>query len=209
MAETATAGGPERIAGSLALEFTNTLGGARGGATQETLHGFGDLLRWARDASAVDAGRAGRMAAQAAAHPRRAAAAFRRALAVREAIFAAVRAAVERRPAKDADRALLERAHAEATHALTLAPRPGGGYALKDRASADAPADLVAPIVRDAVALLLDPARLTRVRVCAGATCTWLFLDPTKNRSRRWCEMKSCGNREKARRHRARAKDAG
>jgi predicted RNA-binding Zn ribbon-like protein len=63
--------------------------------------------------------------------------------------------------------------------------------------------------VRDAVALLTDPARLARVRVCEGANCTWLFLDPTKNGSRRWCEMKSCGNRAKASRHRARARAAG
>jgi len=48
-----------------------------------------------------------------------------------------------------------------------------------------------------------------RVRECDGASCTWLFLDRTKNRSRRWCDMKSCGNAAKARRHRARRRSQG
>jgi len=42
---------------------------------------------------------------------------------------------------------------------------------------------------------------LGRVRECDGAACTWLFLDQSRNRSRRWCSMESCGNRAKARRH--------
>jgi predicted RNA-binding Zn ribbon-like protein len=39
------------------------------------------------------------------------------------------------------------------------------------------------------------------VRVCAAEDCGWLFLDTSKNHTRRWCSMKSCGNRAKARRH--------
>ncbi|TMH87272.1 MAG: CGNR zinc finger domain-containing protein, partial [Betaproteobacteria bacterium] len=41
------------------------------------------------------------------------------------------------------------------------------------------------------------------LRRCASPTCYWLFLDETKNCSRRWCEMASCGNLMKVRRHRA------
>jgi predicted RNA-binding Zn ribbon-like protein len=199
-----TQGGGTRPAGALALGFANTLEGARGGVTQETLHGFGDLVRWAREAGCLDPGRALRIDSRAEVGPRAARAAYRQALVLREAIFEAVRAGVEGRPTRAADRARLERAHAEATRRLALAPRAGGGYALVDALSADRPSDVVAPVVRDAVALLTDPARLARVRVCEGPSCTWLFLDPTKNGSRRWCEMKSCGNREKARRRRER-----
>jgi predicted RNA-binding Zn ribbon-like protein len=43
---------------------------------------------------------------------------------------------------------------------------------------------------------------LERIRSCAATTCAWLFLDTTKNRTRRWCDMKTCGNREKVRRFR-------
>lgn len=47
--------------------------------------------------------------------------------------------------------------------------------------------------------LLTSPLR-TRVRECADQECGWLFLDHSKNRSRRWCSMSDCGNLAKARR---------
>ena len=63
------------------------------------------------------------------------------------------------------------------------------------------------PIARDAAELLTDREALARVRLCAADDCDWLFVDLTKNHSRQWCDMKSCGNRAKARayyrRHRA------
>jgi predicted RNA-binding Zn ribbon-like protein len=42
--------------------------------------------------------------------------------------------------------------------------------------------------------------------MCASEDCAWLFLDKTKNKRRRWCDMKICGNRVKARRHYERVK---
>ena len=51
--------------------------------------------------------------------------------------------------------------------------------------------------------LLASPDR-TRVKQCDGERCLWLYLDRTKNRGRRWCEMKTCGNRAKVRAHRRR-----
>jgi len=48
----------------------------------------------------------------------------------------------------------------------------------------------------------------SRFHVCARATCRWAFYDHTKNRSAQWCEMSICGNREKARRRRTRARAA-
>jgi predicted RNA-binding Zn ribbon-like protein len=61
------------------------------------------------------------------------------------------------------------------------------------------------PIARSAADVLTSPRELARVRQCPGAGCGWVFLDETKNRSRRWCDMDVCGNRAKARRHYARA----
>jgi predicted RNA-binding Zn ribbon-like protein len=46
---------------------------------------------------------------------------------------------------------------------------------------------------------LLDPARLSRIKICPN--CHWLYLDESRNRSRRWCDMTVCGNRAKAKRH--------
>ncbi|MFL6426891.1 MAG: CGNR zinc finger domain-containing protein [Acidobacteriaceae bacterium] len=57
-------------------------------------------------------------------------------------------------------------------------------------------------IAQHALDLLLakDPPRL---HACASDTCRWLFLDTSKNHTRRWCDMKICGNRAKARRYNA------
>ena len=63
------------------------------------------------------------------------------------------------------------------------------------------------PIALNAVELATSSG-VTRVKECASDNCNWLFLDVSKNRSRRWCDMKDCGNRAKARRHRARSRSA-
>ncbi len=46
---------------------------------------------------------------------------------------------------------------------------------------------------------LFEPARLERIKICPN--CHWLYLDESRNRSRRWCDMNVCGNRAKARRY--------
>jgi predicted RNA-binding Zn ribbon-like protein len=76
----------------------------------------------------------------------------------------------------------------------------------KERIGIDGPAfgKCDAPLAFEtAVALsalsLLPPARAARIRICAN--CRWLFLDESRNRSRIWCDMTVCGNRQKARRH--------
>jgi len=52
--------------------------------------------------------------------------------------------------------------------------------------------------------LIFSPDNMQRLRMCDVGTCRWLFLDTSKNHSRRWCNMKVCGNRVKARRFQAR-----
>lgn len=58
-------------------------------------------------------------------------------------------------------------------------------------------------VASSAMRLLTSP-ELGYVRACGSETCRWLFLDTSKNHSRRWCDMKICGNRMKARRFQAR-----
>jgi len=60
---------------------------------------------------------------------------------------------------------------------------------------------VLSPVVHAAVELLTS-GPLDRVKACAG--CHWLFVDESKNRSRRWCTMEVCGTNEKVRRYLAR-----
>ena len=51
-------------------------------------------------------------------------------------------------------------------------------------------------------AALLASKQSSKIRACSNPECRWLFLDTSRNHSRRWCDMKLCGNRIKARRFR-------
>jgi predicted RNA-binding Zn ribbon-like protein len=58
-------------------------------------------------------------------------------------------------------------------------------------------------LLTQSAADLLTSAAAQSIRACADPGCRWLFLDTSKNHSRRWCDMKICGNRMKARRFKA------
>lgn len=50
---------------------------------------------------------------------------------------------------------------------------------------------------------------MQRLKVCARDSCQWAYYDASKNRSSNWCSMETCGNREKAARHRHKAAAKG
>jgi len=60
---------------------------------------------------------------------------------------------------------------------------------------------ITTPVVRAAIDVLTTDA-IRRVRLCADRSCAWLFTDTTRSGTRRWCDMKVCGNRNKVRRFR-------
>ena len=70
--------------------------------------------------------------------------------------------------------------------------------------SSQTEADLPVWMLALQTSTLLTSDAMSRVRACASDTCRWLFLDTSKNHTRRWCDMKVCGNRMKARRFQAR-----
>src|SRR3954464_2191580 len=77
----------ERIGGDPALDFANTLGGLRDGPwDDEWLHGYDDLVGWARHAALLGAAALGRLRERAASEPRAAAAAFAAGIALREQV---------------------------------------------------------------------------------------------------------------------------
>jgi predicted RNA-binding Zn ribbon-like protein len=94
----------------------------------------------------------------------------------------------------------------EALSRLEVAPAAGGfAWAwVADEASLD---QVLWPVVRSA-AQLLTSGELARVRECAREGCDWLFVDTSKNHSRRWCTMAVCGSRVKAGRYYRRKKIA-
>jgi predicted RNA-binding Zn ribbon-like protein len=190
-----------------ALDFVNTVSRRSDPANNlERLTAYGRLVSWGEQMEFVTPREAEKLRSAGAAHPRAAAAAVRRAVELREALFVVFDAAAHgRRPPASALEAV-NAALPEALAALRV-DHERGVYAWRFTHRDAELAPMLAPVLR-AAADLLTSDDLARVRVCDSETCFWLFLDRSKNGSRRWCDMKICGNREKARRHYAREKAA-
>jgi predicted RNA-binding Zn ribbon-like protein len=187
--------------GHVALDFVNTVGD-RGGDHDEHLATYGDLVAWAEARGVVSRAEAGRVRRGAVAAPEAARAAYRRAIRLREVIYRVFqRRAAGKPPAAD-DLATLNRFVAELYRDAQLVAA-GDRLVLETGSAADTLDRPFAPVIRAAVDLLTgDQAPL--VGTCADHTCGWLFLDTTRNRTRRWCTMQDCGNRNKVRRFRSR-----
>lgn len=188
------------IGGDLALDFVNTVGGLREpGNASEYLPTYSDLLRWSAHAELISEPRAAELAQYAAAHPTRANAVWREALELREALYRLFVAHAHGKEPPRADLALLnERIAAGASRRRLI--RTENSYHWDWKASAHDLDGMLWQLTTAAADLLTSP-RLALVRQCGGEDCTWLFVDTSKNHRRRWCDMRDCGNRAKARRH--------
>jgi predicted RNA-binding Zn ribbon-like protein len=187
--------------GELCLDFCNSGQGARNRSKEEWLTGFADLIDWLEAAGAIEGAHAARLRAGGAQSPQAAHQLWLRALEFREALARVFLARTEGRSADEAEFRKIEAEHARTAPFARLAASAGGFAWGVDAKSAALDATL-RPLVNSAVELLTS-SRLARLRRCGNETCYWLFLDETRNCSRRWCEMASCGNVMKVRRHRA------
>lgn len=185
--------------GHPALDFMNTLGGPEGGPPaphDDYLRGYEDLAVFAGRTMLLDEPAVERLRRRAKRNPDEAAAAFEKALELRELVDEVFRPLVHaREPAAAALARLAEAERAALEHA---ALRPAGGayeWTWAGDGSLEAPLWPVAHAALD----LLSTGPLDRLSMCAG--CRWLFLDESKNRSRRWCSMAECGTATKKRRY--------
>ena len=192
--------------GALCLDFCNSGQNARGPSGAEWIAGFPELIDWLEAAEAITRGQAARLRRAAAASPRAAAQVWGRAIKFREALFRVLNARTEGGAIAREDLSIVEAEHARAVSFARLA-WTGDGYSWSLDPSAESLDAALQPLVESAVSLLTS-AKMERLRRCGNSTCYWLFIDETKNHSRRWCEMASCGNVLKVRRHREKARSA-
>lgn len=183
--------------GAVSLSLVNTLDWRCRAEPVELLHGYTDLLRWAWTVGALTRGEAETLRAEAEAHPRRAARLLREAIRLREAMADVFLAAAAGEPLPASSLAHVDRVLRVARAAQRLEPSEEGLHWAWRSVTPEPERPLWAAAL-DAAAILVSPA-VTRVRQCCDAECGWLFLDTSKNRSRRWCSMESCGNRNKVR----------
>lgn len=192
------------IGGRPSLDFTNTEGAERNGPP-ERIASYGDLLAWSVKAGVLNRTRASRLATVARERPAEAEAVYDRAVTLRESLYRILSRTISGEGAQASDIEVLDRELGQAMAHRKLVPTRGAGaggfeWQFEDIDTLDRP---LWTVVHDAADLLSSDS-LGRVKECGGETCTWLFLDESRNRSRRWCDMGDCGNRAKARRYRRR-----
>lgn len=195
----ATPSGPfELSGGALCLDFANTWGNQTDPGSDD-LRTYEQLLAFARQTGFLTADAAAPLSRAAGGDPAAAAAALSLSLDLRGVIYRIFsrRAAGRSVPGNDVDR--VNAVVGEALSHRRLERREG--YFVWTWIAVDAD-HLHAPIwpVIVSAAQLLTSDDLERVRECHADDCNWLFLDRSRNATRRWCSMSTCGNRAKARR---------
>jgi predicted RNA-binding Zn ribbon-like protein len=192
------------VGGALALDFTNTVGGTHRAPSHEHLMQYDDLVNFAQQAGAIPQTEARRLTQEAHRHPTRAKDVLNRAIALREAMWRAFEAkATEGVPAAR-DLLLMNREIASALgHSRLIRQGDVFVWGWTDELSLERP---LWPIARSAADVMSSPDALSQLRECASDTCEWLFLDRSRNHTRRWCDMNDCGGRAKVRRFRAKAR---
>jgi len=123
---------------------------------------------------------------------------------VRDAMRELLDATVERRPPADAALAEVNRA-LRAPYVYELVPA-SDGVSLDHRHEGD-PVDGALARLAEAIGRELTSIDTDRLRICANEECRWVFRDSSPGGRRKWCDMRTCGNRAKVARHRARRRE--
>lgn len=182
----------ELTGGNVALDLANTIVD-RPVNDRELLRSYDDLLSWSEQSHLIDAAKARALRKEAAAHPVAAKRAFRLAIEIRETIFRAF-------STPNTDEATLRALEEYERTALQHRRLVQQGERTVREWTNSGLDQMLWPVVHAAVTLLTSDER-ARVRTCQGEICLWLFIDNSRQGNRRWCDMTTCGNRAKAKRH--------
>ncbi len=193
------AGTYDATAGRLCLDFANTISNRLSDEPHEWLDTFSNLVAWGRLMGVLSDEVARSLLQEAATQPEETGRILKLAIELRETIYRIFSATASGCPPAAADLDALNATLARALPHLRIVPE-ADAYAWNWAGEEDALDSMLWPVARSAGDLLTSD-ELKRVGECQGDGCGWLFLDMSRNRSRRWCDMGDCGNRAKARRH--------
>jgi predicted RNA-binding Zn ribbon-like protein len=185
------------VGGHVALDFVNTVDGDPEGESRlESLRGYGDLVAWSGRVGLLDPEEAERLVRDAKRRTEEAEAVYRWALELREVLYGVLRNLAEgKTPPSQSLRSLGGYERDAISRGVLRADDSGFQWEWKEEQDLARP---MWPVVHAATELLTS-GDLGRLKMCAG--CHWLFLDASRNHSRRWCTMEVCGTDEKMRRY--------
>jgi len=188
------------LSGCLALDLANTVSWRSSETPVERLESADDYIRWARQSRVITDREARELMQQARRKPAEAAAVIGRVRTLREAIYQAFSALADGDDPDERDLAAINVALSEAMRYLRVKRRSDGSFWTAWEEGPPTLDRLVWPAIKS-VADVLTSTNVGRLKKCGSANCGWLFVDTTRNGTRRWCDMRVCGNRAKAQRY--------
>jgi predicted RNA-binding Zn ribbon-like protein len=186
------------VGGHVVLDLTNTVT-ARDGDAIDWLGSYDDALEWATLTGAFDEQALAQLARLSTGEPEAGARALRRLRELRETVHDVLVATIRNEPPPP-----------EALNRLGTFWKAGvacahvtarDGRARLELAVSSSRLDYLNHVLALDAMELLQALPLARTRICAGRRCGWLFIDTSKGGRRRWCDMATCGNAAKSKRH--------
>jgi predicted RNA-binding Zn ribbon-like protein len=190
------AGNLKLLGGRLCLDFVNTLDWRGTDSPQEFLKTYDDLVSWSRHAgicSQPESRNLYKMAEQSNSEAKKV---LNRALKLREAIYRLFAAGTANQKPLNEDLVVFNKNLSRSMKDSQIIPTTDG-YAWDIAGNRTKLDWILNPIIQSAAETLVSDER-KKVKACADSACGWLFIDVSRNRSRRWCDMQDCGNRAKA-----------
>jgi predicted RNA-binding Zn ribbon-like protein len=190
------AGNLSLLGGRPCLDFVNTLDWRGTDHPLEFLRTYHDLVVWSRHVGTISDQQATRLSQKAQIEISGAAAVLQDAIALREAIYRIFSSSAAGLPVAEQDLMIFNRRLGAAMQSSQIIQQQQE-LILTANGDPEKLDWILNPLVRSAADLLVSAER-QRVKKCGDPACGWLFLDVSRNRSRRWCDMRDCGNRAKA-----------
>jgi predicted RNA-binding Zn ribbon-like protein len=194
------------VGGILCLDFCNTTENRTGlPEFHEQLTTYSRLVGFARQAGLLEEDELAHLLGRSASQPEHAGRTLGEALQLRETLFRVFNEVAHQREPFSEDMVELNRL-VQRSLSRRRVERSEAGFEWRWQGKGDSLDCILWPVIESAAELLVG-AQTDRIRACEG-NCGYLFLDLSKNRSRRWCLMSVCGARAKNRRHYARTRAA-
>ena len=186
------------LGGRSCLDFTNTLDWRGSDQPVEFLDSYQDLVAWSIHAGTISAKEASHINQLSKKRLSKQTKVLRKAIRLRETIYHIFSSLSDGKPAPNDDLIAFNKFLSQ-TMKNSQIVRTKNGYQLDSKGEMTKLGWILNPLIHSAADLLVSE-ELKRVKKCGDPACGWLFLDTSRNKSRRWCNMSDCGNRAKAKR---------
>ncbi len=201
------------IGGKLCLDFVNSVGGRieqeniifpENIILKDKLETFDDLAAWSKETGIISESERKKLIDLNSSKKKETDSVFKKAIELREALFKILYSVINNKEPEERMIQILNREYSAANERRKLVYL---NHKFEWQFSKDPlEPDYIIWMIAESAAELLSSDLLSRIKMCPGENCGWLFLDTSKNKSRQWCDMKDCGNLAKVRRFREKQK---